>query len=128
MDLPNSEESLQKKEELRVLADKAMVKIKKLLERHDLELDDDAERVVRAITEDGLSVGNLPNVLNKDWAIRVALKRMYDLDLRSSTRQRCFEFACELLGLLPQGRASSNLIADVTVNAIKSTFDEVPSV
>lgn len=109
-----------KSEPERLEEQKLQAKIKRLLERNDLEIDEDAERVVALIVQEGLAIGNLQKVFNRDWAIRVALKRMYDQDLRSSTRQRCFEFACELLNLVPTSGSKSNLgsVVDVTIGAL----------
>lgn len=99
---------------------KALARVQKYVEAGELDLDDDMEAVIKLIVKDGVNI-NPSKVLTKDWAIRAALRRMYDEDIRSSTRQRCFEFVCELMGFIDTGKKAGISAIDVTVEALNGT-------
>lgn len=102
----------------RVLAEKAYAEVKSLCEKYELELDEDTSKIVQYICEQGAILKNAQKLLTKDWAVCTAL-RFWELCKIPSTKQRAFEFLCDMLGHTPQyGSRSTGQLLDITYKAV----------
>lgn len=107
----------------RLRAEKALARVNKYIEQGEIELEDDSEALLHLIVLEGVNA-DPRTVLDKNWAIRTALRRMHDPRLNPQTQQRCFEFACELLGMVQETKAGKAISAAVTFDANQSRREE----
>jgi hypothetical protein len=105
-------------EEQRFRAEKALARVNRYIEEGEIEVDDDAEALAKVIIEDGVNA-KTGVVLDKDWSVRTALRRMHDPRLDPRIQQRCFEIALELMGHTEAGRSKAGFVAQVAVDAVK---------
>lgn len=103
--------------EARERAVKALARVNRYIEAGEIELDDDAHALIKLIVEDGVNAKVGTN-LDREWAIRTAIRRMYDPRLDPRMQQRCFEFACELMGHVVTGSKSMPFTANVIVESL----------
>lgn len=101
--------------------EKFNARVRQIAAKHRLELDSDAEELIRYIAAGGYVQG-IGKILDRDWALNQALRFWASFTGRSSTRQRAFEFICELLGLrqATKGSSASQLI-DVAFDVATDT-------
>lgn len=104
--------------ETRIRAEQALARVNKYIERNEIELDDDSHALLKLIVEDGVNA-DPTKILDKNWAIRTALRRMNDPKLDGKTSQRCFEFACELLGHVETGKGKNAQVAQIAFDALQ---------
>ena len=88
--------------------------LNQLMVKYDVKVDQDTEILVREILE-GYNLRNPQGILLKDWAICEAMRRAFDTGpkARSSTRQRSFEFLCELLGFTTGRKSAGELVGNL---------------
>ena len=106
------------KETDRVLADKAYAEVAALCLKYDLELDTDTGAIVQYICTQGAILKNAQKILTKDWATCTILAFWYNCKM-PATKQRAFEFLCDMLGHTPQyGSRSTGQLLDITYKAV----------
>lgn len=104
--------------EVRLRAEQALSRVNKYIERNEIELDDESHALLKMIVEDGINA-DPTKALDKNWAIRTALRRMHDPKLDARMQQRCFEFACEMLGHVETGKGKSGQVAQIAFDALQ---------
>lgn len=104
--------------------DKFQARVKKLAAKYNLELDNDTEELIKYISAGGFVQG-IEKLLDRNWAINMAIRFWASFTGRGSTKQRAFEFVCELLGLRTPGKGQnpSHLI-QVAFEASKEDAEE----
>lgn len=118
--LPQEEQSLKATD--RVLADKAYADVAALCRKYEIELDYDTAAIVRHICESGAVALNAGKVLNKDWAVSTQLQ-FWSAQTKPETKQRAFEFLCDMLGHSPQyGSRSTGQLLDITYKSIEGAL------
>ena len=98
---------------------KHRARIRKLLEKHQIELDEDTAKLVDHIVDKGVVARGLDKLLTKDWFITEALT--YLKTGRDGSRQRTLEWLAELTGVYvrdPKREAST--VADVVIGGLSS--------
>lgn len=106
----------------RHLANKAYAEVKELCDKYEIELDRDTQKIVKYICEQGVVAKNVGKILTKDWAISEQLRFWYN-EKKASTKQRAFEFLCDMLGHTPQyGSRSTGQLLDITYKSIEGVL------
>lgn len=105
---------------LKPLKTKLPPKAEKLLQKYKMELDEDAEEVIRLIVKEGRELKNISkDLFDFDWVMRMELRILYNPDTPIPIKQRIVEFIAEMQGLLPTGaKAMSAVVAQVSLAAI----------
>ncbi len=106
-------------EEARLREEKANAKVKRLLVKHQLELDRDAEEILRHIVTSGEVLRGAEKLIDKDFIITQIIRMLYDPNFRQSAKPRLLEFLAEMNGLMPQGaKGISAAVAELAMESL----------
>ena len=100
-------------------AEQKLARVRKLLEEHDLELDETADAIISSIVK-GAVYSGVGKFITRDWMICQAIKFWRECPL-PATKQRAFEYIGELQGLSGNGAGSKKdgLVADVVIGELQ---------
>ena len=97
---------------------KELTRIKRIMEKYELELDKDTEEIVKYVIR-GHSVSGISKMLTKEWAINKLLQMWGEPTLSPAIKQRAFEFMCDLLGHTPKTSEKSTNVMDIVIGETK---------
>lgn len=107
--------------------DKFLTQIKTIAKKYQLELDSDTEQLIKYIAAGGYVQG-IEKLLDRDWAVNQAIRFWAAFTGRGSTKQRAFEFVCELLGLRAASKSTgANTLINVAFDTLKAVDAEETS-
>lgn len=96
---------------------KERAKIKRLLEKHQIQLDDETKAIVDHIVERGVSAKGLDKILTKDWFINEALS-LYHAKYNNN-RQRTLEWLAELTGVyVRDAKNAASTVVDLVLGGL----------
>lgn len=107
-----------------IAAEKDYAKVREVLAKNELELDEDLEGLLSFLVEQKYlgEIKGLGKLVSKDWALTQSLRRWYMLEqegARSSTVQRAFEHVCELAGHgVTGGKGGASTLVDVVIDTL----------
>lgn len=94
-------------------------RIRKLIAKHELEVDSDTEEIIRHMVTEGKKLKGVSKLIDHDFIVMLQLRMLYDENVRTSTKQRIIEFLAELNGLMPTGaKGMAAAVANLTMEAI----------
>ena len=106
-------------EEARLREEKANAKVKRLLVKHELELDAETEEILKSVIASGSKLRGAEKLIDKDFIIMHQVRMLYDDKVRVSTKQRILEFLAEMNGLMPQGaKGISAAVAELAMESL----------
>lgn len=98
---------------------KERAKIRKLLEKHQIQLDEETTAIVDEIVTKGSYARGLDKILTKEWFINTALQ-LYHAKFNTN-RQRTLEWLAELTGVYVRDpRREASTVADVVLEELNA--------
>ena len=106
-------------EEAKLRDEKANARVRRLLEKHELELDTEAEEILKSVIASGAKIRGAEKLVDKDFIIMHQIRMLYDPDVRVSTKQRILEFLAEMNGMMPTGaKGMSAAVAELAMEGL----------